>query len=157
MSRQPTRISIRSSARSSGRARLPSLPTFALDASAVVALVRRETGWSKVNGALRSGAAIAAPNLAEALTVVRRRGDSRSMAEVAALLRGLGLDVVDVRGNDTQEICRLLLESERILGASVSLGDAICMAVANRLGYPIICSDKSWSRLSLPVRVGQFR
>lgn len=123
----------------------------------MVALVRRETGWAKVDGALKRGAVIAAPNLAEALTVIERRGGSRGVANLTALLRGLGLDVVDVTGEDTFEICRLLLDSTRVLGSPVSLGDAICMAVAVRLGYPIICSDNAWRELSLPVPVGQFR
>ena len=135
---------------------------FVVDASAVVALVRQENGWRKVDAALKAGAKIAATNLAEAVTTLKRRGNTSSTEELIENLAGLGLKVEDVVADDASRAAEVILESDALvakgdLACPVSFGDATCMAVAERLGVPVISSDEAWSKLKLSVRVGQFR
>ena len=137
-------------------------PKFVLDASAAVALVRREAGWDKVDGATRRGATIAASNLAEAITTLKRRGHKATVAELKSGFARLGLGVEDVTGDDVVRMSELLMLSDDLVAKGelerpVSLGDATCIAVAERLGLPVICSDRAWDKLSVAVPVGQFR
>lgn len=135
---------------------------YVVDASAVVALVRKEGGWRKVDATLKRGATIASPNLAEAITVLKRRGNTATADELAENLAALGLNVEPVVAVDAVRAAEVILHSDALaangeLERPVSLGDAICLAVAERLGVPAICSDRAWNALTLSVRVGQFR
>lgn len=137
-------------------------PRFVLDASAAVALVRRETGWDKVQGATRRGATIAASNLAEAITTLKRRGHRATVEELRAGFARLGVGVEDVTADDVARMSELLMLADDLVAKGelerpVSLGDATCIAVAERLGLPLICSDRAWDKLNVAVSVGQFR
>ncbi len=133
-----------------------------LDASAVVALLRREAGYQKVVPLLTRGAAIAAPNLAEALVQIDRRGHHLNVAEMTVQLQRAGLSVLPVEEEDATMTAHLLLQSAQLAQAGeldrpLSLGDATCVAVAIRHRIPVVCADRAWDKLEVPVRVHQIR
>jgi PIN domain nuclease of toxin-antitoxin system len=39
----------------------------------------------------------------------------------------------------------------------LSLGDRACIALAQRLDFPVLTADQLWSRLNVPVPVRQIR
>ena len=88
---------------------------FVVDASAVVALVRRESGWRKVDWSLKAGAKIASTNLAEAVTILKRRGNTRPTNELIENLAGLGLRVEDVVADDASRAAEVILESDALV------------------------------------------
>jgi PIN domain nuclease of toxin-antitoxin system len=110
----------------------------------------------------KKGAKIAAPNLTEAIAILKRRGNTKTTDELIEALTALGLQVEPVIAVDAARAAEVVLQSDALVAEGelerpVSLGDAICMAVAERLGVPAICSDKAWKKLKLSVSVGQFR
>ena len=66
-------------------------PRYALDSSAVIALVRREQGWEKVSAAVEHSV-ISAVNLAESMTKLIRQGGEPRLVE--RLLRALNIEVI---------------------------------------------------------------
>lgn len=143
-------------------------PKAILDASAIVALVRREQGCDTVRKIIEAGVAAATPTgLAEALITCHRRGYDGTRSELASDLKELGLRIEPLTEEDAEEIAYLLERSDA-LGAkggrdaaklgSLSLGDAACLAVAQRLDASAVVSDGTWELLEVRgLRVLPFR
>jgi ribonuclease VapC len=133
-----------------------------LDASAVVALVRKEKGHGVIQQVVEAGALVASTGLAEALIVCRRLGHNRTSADLAADLTALGLEVEPVTDEDAIEMDYLTRVSDEAkaenpkIGA-LSLGDVACLAVARRLDLKVVASDGTWELLDLDVDVLPFR
>ena len=138
-------------------------PKAVLDASALVAMVRKERGAETVEKIIRAGVAVTTPTgLAEALITCERKGYSRSRQDLKDDLLELGLRVEPLLEEDAAEIAFLLsrsdeLGNDRRIGR-LSLGDAACLAVARRLGLPAVVSDGTWELLAVPgLKVQPFR
>jgi ribonuclease VapC len=136
-----------------------------VDASAIVALVRRERGWEVVRRIVVSGSAATTPTgLGEALITCSRKGYRGTRHELAEDLKQLGLVVEPLIEQDGEEIA-FLLERSDVLAAedgkprgSLSLGDAACLAVAHRLNVVAVMSDSTWEILGVPgLKVRPFR
>jgi PIN domain nuclease of toxin-antitoxin system len=122
-----------------------------LDASAIIAYIRRETGWQKVEEAL-SGASASTVNL----------------AEVGSRLLDLGYTIEDAL--DTMSSLRLRLvsfdEAQAIAAvrlrpltssSGLSLGDRACIALGSILGVPVLTTDKLWATVPVDVQVTLVR
>jgi PIN domain nuclease of toxin-antitoxin system len=97
-----------------------------LDASALVALIRKERGWQTISTILDSGTAVTTPaGLAGTLDICRRRGVGRTRNELCEFLALLGL------------------------GIDPSIGDAACLSVGRRLNAIVVFSDNAWNSLVL--------
>jgi PIN domain nuclease of toxin-antitoxin system len=126
-------------------------PRYVLDSSALIALVRRERGWEKVDAALNQ-AVICAVNLAESLTKLVHKGAEPRLAE--RLLRDLKLEVLPFDEElawESRELCPLAWTH------GISLADRACLALARRLRAPVLTSDAKWTELDLGIRVTLFR
>ena len=130
-----------------------------LDASALVAWVRNERGAETV-GRMLPVAVAPAPNLTEALHRARFRGHRMSPEELHDHMVAMGLEVESFKQSDTVRAAELLLYSAEHPGPNrerLSLGDASCIAVAERLQLPISGDDSYWSLLPLTVDFHPFR
>jgi PIN domain nuclease of toxin-antitoxin system len=130
-----------------------------LDASGVLAWVRNERGAETV-GRLMSVAVVPAPNLTEVLHRARRRGHRMSTEQLYDHLVAMGLEVESFKQADTVRAAELLQYSIEHPGPNddrLSLGDACCIAVAERLRLPISGDDTYWSLLPLTVDFHPFR
>jgi len=127
------------------------MPEAVLDASAVLAYVRREQGWETVEGLL-AGSLLSAVNLAEVVTVLMRHGTDAVLARV--VVETLGCETVPV-GFDLAFRAGALEPETRALG--LSLGDRSCLALAEREGVPAVTADCAWSRLPPPIGVTLIR
>ena len=133
-----------------------------LDASALVALIRGESGWETVEQVARTGASrVTATGLAETLIVLRRKGYRASSEEIVRDIHALGIAVEPVTEEDAAEMAFLSGEVEKLRarnarGANqigmLSLGDSACLAVAKRLGAIAVVSDGTWELLG-PVGI----
>ena len=123
-----------------------------LDASAILALVFRETGAPLVQAALLDGAVILSVNLAEVITTMLGRG----MDE--ATVRSI-LDAIDppVLPFDEDLAYRTGLLRAPTRSAGLSLGDRACLALAERLALPALTADRVWSTLNLSMQVEVIR
>src|SRR5207237_50256 len=124
-----------------------------LDASAVIALLRREPGRERV-AELLSGPppTISAVNLSEVATKLAEDGLLEGV--VRASIHRLQLNAVPFDADMAYE-AGFLRPLTRHLG--LSLGDRACLALAQRLGLPAVTADRSWTALQLPVTVQVIR
>jgi len=118
-----------------------------LDASALLAHLNEEEGASAVRQAMADGAAISVVNWMEVLSKIAERGEDPELA--AAEMKGAGLiggvvSVEAVTEQDSIEAARLRpLTKER----GLSLADRSCLALAARLGLPVVTGDRAWQNL----------
>ena len=125
-------------------------PTYALDASAVLALLHREEGWDAVATVL-GAASISSVNLAEVVQKAGGRGvDIEGLADE---FRHLGLEIVPFAADEADVAARLWLSGLTTL----SLGDQACLATAQVRGQAVITADRAWAQLPVPVQVHLIR
>lgn len=128
-----------------------------LDASALLAYLHQEPGADVVADALAESTRMSTVNFAETLSKLADAG--RLPAEVADELvrRGIlgGLLILEpVTGDDALAIADIRATTGR---RDISLGDRACLALALRLGLPVLTSDGSWADLGLDVAVRPIR
>ena len=114
---------------------------YLLDASAVLALIGDEPGADRVLPLL-ARSAITAINLAEVVKKLRERGVP--LEEVAATVSDLQ---IPLKGGpaDLQQAIQLgeLAATGRAFG--LSLGDAVCLAVAAWSGLTAVTAERRWA------------
>jgi ribonuclease VapC len=120
---------------------------YFLDASALLAYLHDEDGASEVADAVAQSAVISAANWAETLSKLAEIG--RVPHEVAAELEKQGLlpglvEVVPLTAEDAPVIAEL---RPRTRHRGLSLGDRACLALALRMGLPVLTADQTWVEL----------
>lgn len=137
-------------------------PRAVLDASALVAFLFKERGHEVIKKLIDAGVATTPTGLAEALDIARRKGHKRTRDELADDLAELGLAVEPLVAEDGTTIAYLLAladakAAENPKVGTLSLGDAACLAVADRLEIPAVFSDGTWEALDLRIKILPFR
>jgi PIN domain nuclease of toxin-antitoxin system len=131
--------------------------SYVVDASALLAFLQGEPGAERVAEALARRAAISAVNYAEALGKLAEDGETAEELarrfEAEGLVGGV-LEVEAVLPEDAPAIAALR-RSTRHRG--LSLGDRACLALALRLGRPVMTADRAWQELGLEVEVQAIR
>jgi PIN domain nuclease of toxin-antitoxin system len=122
-----------------------------LDASAVIAAIRRERGYEKVVVALGS-AKVSAVNLAEAGSHLTNAG--YSIGQAGSVLDGLGLQVVSFDRDQAMEAARLRPLTRSL---QLSVGDRACLALARLLRIPAMTTDRAWADLHLGIQITVIR
>jgi PIN domain nuclease of toxin-antitoxin system len=123
-----------------------------LDASALLAYLHRERGFEQVRQALLGGAVIGAVNLAEVASVLCARGIDAGL--VADRVRALGLHVEPFLEDDALAVGMLRVQTESV---GLSLADRACLALARRLGLPVLTSDQRWAELDAGAEIRLLR
>lgn len=107
---------------------------------------------------MADGAAISVVNWTEVLSRIAERGEDPELA--TAEMKGAGLiggvvSIEAVTEQDSVEIARLRpLTKEH----GLSLADRSCLALAARLGLPVVTGDRAWQNLPrVRVAVKLFR
>jgi ribonuclease VapC len=122
-----------------------------LDSSALVAVVRHEAGRDKVAAVLRSSV-VAAPNWAEMLEVLAKKGYPSEVN--ARRFKTLGVTVEPVTEDDAETAARLAL---RRANRDLSLGDRFCLALAQRLKRPAYTAERGWAKVDADADVVLIR
>ena len=122
-----------------------------LDASAVIAFLRREKGADVVASAI-PGAAISAVNLSEVATWLSDAGTED--VKIRLTLNGLQLECNDFDGEAAFASAGLRRATRE---KGLSFGDRACLALAKRLDLPVLTADRSWAELDLGVEVRLIR
>ena len=122
-----------------------------LDASALLALLRRESGAEKVE-AVVPDAVISTVNLGEVLGKLVDYGMPEALAFSA--IGGLGISFMNVDVALARSSARL---REITRKAGLSLGDRICLALGEQLDLPVFTADRAWAGLGLPLQVHVIR
>ncbi len=122
-----------------------------LDASAVIALLRRETGADVVASAL-PGASISTVNLSEVAAWLSDAGAKDDA--VRQTLDGL---MLDHRAFDSETAFSSAGLRKTTRKKGLSLGDRACLALALHLKLPALTADKIWAELDIGVDVVLIR
>ena len=110
-----------------------------LDASALLAFLQREDGWSRVETCLEAGAACSTVNWSEvAQKVLAADRDWRS---ASALLASYELSLEPVTSADAEWAARRWRRGENL-----SLADRLCLALGERLEAEVWSADRAWAR-----------
>lgn len=120
------------------------MSSVVFDTSAVIALLRGESGATVV--AARVGqAAMSTVNLQELVKALLLRGLARSVIE--EMVQELRLDL-HAHDREAAFAAALLAEVTRRHGSG--LGDRTCMALAIKLGVPVLTTDRAWAEVRIP-------
>ncbi|WP_423922633.1 type II toxin-antitoxin system VapC family toxin [Candidatus Poriferisodalis sp.] len=111
--------------------------TSVLDASAILARLRREPGADNVERALISGACCGAANWSEVSQKIRTYG--LSPAQARGLLDAYGFRIEPVTVGDAEWAAHRWRPRENL-----SLADRLCLALGERLDAQILTADRSW-------------
>lgn len=112
---------------------------YALDASALLAVMLSEPGHEKVRAVIDS-AYIHSVNLAEVLGKLIREGVPRAEAE--QMIGELNLEIASELSIGQAALCGELLAGTRQQG--LSLGDCVCLAAAAWVGCTAVTADRQW-------------
>jgi ribonuclease VapC len=124
---------------------------WVLDASAALALLLDEPGADRVAMALAS-AIISAVNASEVVErLMRGGGEPRDARQ---LVLALGCPIISV---DAELGFRAGTLSAETRSTGLSLGDRICLALAEREHAPALTADRAWSSLQVGIQVQLIR
>ena len=119
-----------------------------LDASALLAYLRREPGWEQVLEALTGTPTMTTVNFGEVAGWLVRNGADE--AAVRALRNGLVFPLTPV--DDDLCIHAALLEP-RTRSKGLGIGDRLCLALAARSNAIAITADAAWQEIAAVVGV----
>jgi ribonuclease VapC len=131
-----------------------------LDASAAIAWLVNERGAPTI-GQLLPVAVLPASAMTESLYRCKEKGHRLDLEDLHQSLRAMGVSVEPVTDADSLRAAELILESRAARNAPgdpcLSLGDGLCLAVAERLQLPVTGSDYHWENLGMGVLFLPFR
>ena len=122
-----------------------------LDASALLALVYRETGADVVAEAV-SGAAMSGANFSE--VVAKLSDDGMREFAIRGALDGYQLDLIPF---DEAQAWTAGLLHPLTRPRGLSFADRACLALALALDLPVLTGDRAWEGLNIGVDVRLFR
>ena len=134
----------------------PPVKQLCLDSSVVCTVLLQERGWQAILNTLSRhdvDGILPGPALTEAIWVVRRKGNQSHPAQISATLSALGLRVEHPTDDDLVRAAELIEISDDNPGpppahsnrdATLSLGDALILAVTERLGCMVLTRDGYW-------------
>jgi PIN domain nuclease of toxin-antitoxin system len=127
--------------------------TAVLDASAVLALIYRETGHEQVADIL-GGAVVSTVNWAEVVAKLAQRGHP-DPAAAAEGVRSLGVQVLPFMPADA---VRAGLLWPKTRSAGLSLGDRACLAAAAGIPEGVaVTGDRAWAELDVGIKIALIR
>lgn len=122
-----------------------------LDASAVLALLNRETGAGLVEARFPD-AALSVANVIEVGSKLMDGGMTFEAAWEAIDLLDVEMVAIDL---ELAGLATALREATRRRG--LSLADRLCLATAIRLGATALTADRAWAELDLPCPIEVIR
>lgn len=124
---------------------------YVLDASAVLALIWMESGAETVDAAMPSSV-LSAVNASEVVAKLVARGAPPEVASQTVTDLACAVVAVDA---ELGLRAGILHASTRSKG--LSLGDRICLALAEREGLPALTADRAWAGLAIGVDIALIR
>ncbi len=124
---------------------------FTLDTSAVIAMMRDTPGGSVVGVQIRQ-AAISSVNWTEVVDDCRAHDIDAD--KLKRDLEAIGLKIVEFTARDARKAAEFWDPSRRI---RLSLSDRACLALASRLGVPVMTASRAWEHLSVGVEIRLLR
>ncbi len=131
-----------------------------VDASALLAWLLNERGGATINKILDLAIAPVSV-IVEVLYRAGEKGLKTPPAQILQDLESVGVSSEPILPIDSLRAAELIAISHKKQNSkkerSLSLGDGLCIAVAERLGLPLTGGDKYWSECDLQVEFFLFR
>ncbi len=124
---------------------------IAIDASALLAFLFRETGHEKVGGRLPESC-LSTVNLAEVLG--RFTHDGHDPLRILDQLRRTGLEIVPFVEEQAAMAAALL---PLVRSKGLSLGDRACLSLAASRRIPALTADRAWAGLRVGIEISLIR
>jgi ribonuclease VapC len=121
------------------------------DASAILAALKNEP-FSNIDPRLLVGATVSAVNVCEVLSKLHDDGLNEEQAQAAVAV--MDLRVIPFDGLQARTAARLRAMTRH---AGLSLGDRACLALGDRLGYPVVTADRVWAGLQVETEIIMIR
>lgn len=128
-----------------------SVAEYVLDASALVALIRKEPGWEVVERFVPT-AVVSAINFAETVYILRRRG--MPLDAVRACLEPLFPDPEAFDGDQAYATAAFV---EGTRGQGLSFADCACLALAHSRDVEAVTAERRWDQIELDVKIRRIR
>ena len=122
-----------------------------LDASALIAVVRRERGFEQVLPFVHD-AVLGTVNLAEAIEVLGRFGNPSEF--VVSVVEEYGIETAPYSEPHAVLAAELAVTTR---GLGLSLGDRSCLAVAMDVGGVAVTANRAWGEVDLGIEVVLIR
>lgn len=125
-----------------------------VDASAIVAIVTAENGWELLASELRDAneRELSAATLAEAGIVMENRVRHGGLETVERFVREMRLSVTPLDREDAEAAVAAWKRFGRGRHrAALNFGDCFTYALAERTGYPILCTGNDFVETDLEV------
>src|SRR5262249_4561210 len=136
---------------SAAKRRRASVNSVVLDASALLALVRKEKGAEVVERHLE-GAVVSSVNYSEVLKKTVEAGGK--IEEAAVRMEGLQLKIIPF-GERQAAMAAGLYPKTRNKG--LSFADRVCLALALELSLPALTTEEKWEKCETGVKVVRIR
>jgi PIN domain nuclease of toxin-antitoxin system len=130
----------------------PKLNKVVVDASVVIAYLRREPGWTSLEPHLAGHCLISTVNLTEVIGKLREKGVDHATLE--AILEQLGLTVVAFDEAQARRAGELRVATRHL---GLSLGDRACLALAAVQGLTALTTDAAWGAFKAAIAVQVVR
>ena len=129
---------------------------LSLDSSVVCTIILQQRGWDAILRTIQRpqvNAYLPGPALTETIAVVRRKGNQSSPEQLHRALLALGLTVLHPTDEDLVRAAALIEISENNPGpppqysdreTTLSLGDALILAITELRGYKVLTRDTYW-------------
>jgi PIN domain nuclease of toxin-antitoxin system len=127
------------------------MTAYVLDASALMAVLRREPGADFVRSRM-AGATMSTVNASEAIMRSIEKGLSEEL--VTMLIAAERLELAPFDAEHALAAARLRPATSR---AGLSFADRACIATAIRLGATVVTADRVWASLDLPCPIELIR
>ncbi len=127
------------------------MPSVVLDASALIALVRKEPGWKNVLPLLPD-AKMSAVNVCETIQRLRRGG--MPLEAVQLILKSLVPEPVSF--DEAQAYVAASIH-QQTRDRGISFGNCACLALAMSRDLPAATAERKWDALGIKVTVKQIR
>ena len=128
-----------------------------LDASGLLAYLKREPGEERVAQAMAGGLVISSVNLAEVLAKLADAGADPDQASTTLIERGILNGTVTIEPFTDGDALASAKLRRATASAGLSLADRACLALASRLSVPALTADRVWSALDTGVVVQVIR
>jgi PIN domain nuclease of toxin-antitoxin system len=122
-----------------------------LDASALLAFLRREPGGERV-GEVLADSAISAVSLAEVLSTALDHG--ASLEPACAAVARLPIEILSFDPHDAYVAASLRPLTRRM---GLSLADRTSIALGQKLGLPVLTTHKSWREILTSAEIELIR
>lgn len=122
-----------------------------------MALIHKENGQSAVAVALAGRSAISVVNWAEVLSKVAERGGDPVALELDYRESGFIGRTLVIEGMTEADCVQVARLRPLTIRQGLSLADRACLALAARLGVPVLTTDRSWAEAEIEAEVQLIR